>query len=146
MSQMSNYLENKFVDALLRGQSFPAISTIYIGLHTADPTEAGTGTEVSTSGTGYARLAVTCNLTNFSGTQGAGSVVASSGTSGSTSNNQAFTFASATASWGTVTHIGIWDALTGGNLLVYGPLTVAKPVTQGDPFIYPVGQLSFTAA
>ncbi len=146
MAQLSNYLENKLIDLIFRGQAFPSTPTLYIALHTADPTDAGTGTEVSTSGTGYSRLAVTASLNNFCGTQGAGSTVASTGTSGSTSNNIAFNFPAATGNFGTVTHVGIWDALTGGNLLVYGQLSVSKAVSAGDPFLFSVGNLNMTLA
>lgn len=146
MSQMSNYLENKLVDWLLRGQSLPTISNLYIGLHTADPTDAGTGAEVSTSGTGYARQAIAASLNNFCGTQGTGTTTASSGTSGASSNNVAVNFSAATSGWGTVTHVGIWDASTGGNLLFYGSLTVSKTVTTGDPFVFSINALTITLA
>ena len=90
MSAASNYLENKLVDHLLRGQTLTAPATVYVGLSTTAPGEASFGTEVS--GTAYARVAVTSSLANWAGTQGAGTTVASSGTSGLTSNNAAITF------------------------------------------------------
>lgn len=130
MSAMSDYLENKLVDLTLRGQAFTAPATLYVSLHTTATTDAGGGTEVS--GGSYARVAVTANLTNFAGTQSAGSTTASSGTGGATSNNGTITFPSPTANWGTVSHFGIWDASSGGNLLFHGALTTSKTVNNGD--------------
>ena len=78
MSAMSDYLENKMVDQLFRGQAAPTTSTLYVALFTAAPSDSGGGTEVS--GSAYARVAVTSSLTNWSGTQSAGSTTASSGT------------------------------------------------------------------
>lgn len=130
MSKASDYLENKLTDLILRGAAFTAPVTIYVSLHTADPLDAASGTEVS--GGSYARVAITANTTNWSGTQSAGSTVASSGTGGASSNNGAITFPSPTASWGTVTHFGIWDAATTGNLLVHGALGTSKTINNGD--------------
>ena len=142
MSAMSNYLENKLVDHIFRGQSFSAPTNLYVALFTAAPDDAGNGTEVSTTNTGYARVTVACSLANWAGTQSAGSTTASSGTGGVTSNNAAITFPTPTggANWGLVTHFGIFDASTNGNLLFHGALTASKNVNQGDP------APSFTAA
>ena len=130
MSAMSDYLENKLVDLTLRGQAFTAPATLYVSLHTTATTDAGGGTEVS--GGSYARVAVTANLTNFAGTQSAGSTTASTGTGGATSNNGTITFPSPTGNWGTVSHFGIWDASSGGNLLFHGALTTSKTINNGD--------------
>ena len=130
MSAMSDYLENKLVDLTLRGRAFTAPATLYGSLHTTATTDAGGGTEVS--GGAYARVAVTASLANFAGTQSAGSTTASSGTGGATSNNGTITFPSPTANWGTVSHFGIWDASTAGNLLFHGALTTAKTINNGD--------------
>lgn len=130
MSQASNYLENKITDLIFRGQTFTPPATIYVSLHTADPTDAAGGAEVS--GGSYARVAITANLTNWSGTQAAASTVASSGTGGASSNNGAITFPAPTANWGVCTHFGIWDALTTGNLLVFGALGTSKTINNGD--------------
>jgi hypothetical protein len=130
MAAMTDYLENKIIDWLLRGQSFTPPSTVYVGLFTAAPTDAGGGTEVS--GGSYARVGVACTLANWAGTQGAGSTTASTGSSGTTSNNVAITFPAPTANWGTVTAFGLFDAPTGGNLLIYGNLTTPKTINNGD--------------
>lgn len=130
MSAMSDYLENKLTDLVFRGQAFTAPVTLYVSLHTGTTTDAGGGTEVS--GGSYARVAITANLTNWSGTQSAGSTIASSGTGGASSNNGAITFPAPTANWGTITDFAIFDASTSGNMLIHGVLTVPKTVNNGD--------------
>ena len=130
MSAMSNYLENKIVDWLYRGQTFTPPATRYFALFTTAPSDAGGGTEVSAAG--YARVAVASSLANFAGTQAAASTTASSGTSGATSNNVAITYGLPTANWGIITHMATFDALTGGNMLEYGALSVGKTVNAGD--------------
>jgi hypothetical protein len=144
MSQMTNYLENKLVDHLFRAQTLTAPASLHVSLHTADPGETGAN-EVASSG-GYTRAAVTSSLANWAGTQAAGSTVASSGTGGQTSNNNAVTFATPTAGWGTVTHFAIWDAASGGNPLLYGALTVSKTINQGDSVSFASGALTVTFA
>jgi hypothetical protein len=131
MAMLSNYLENHFWDWCLRGQTFTPPATTYVALYTAAPTAAGGGTEVS--GGSYARVAVTGSLANWAGTQGAGTTAASTGTSGTTSNNNAITFPTPTATWGSIVAVGILDAATAGNLLFFGNLTQAKNVNSGDP-------------
>lgn len=131
MAALSNYLENKIVDWLLRGQAFTPPATVHVALLTAAATDAGGGTEVS--GGGYARAAIASSLANWAGTQAAASTIASSGTSGTTSNNAAITFPAPTASWGSATHFAVYDAGTAGNLLWYGVLDAAKTVNSGDP-------------
>jgi len=132
MAALSDYLENKLIDFTLRGQAFAQPTSVYFGLLTSAPSDAGGGTEVSLTGTAYARVQVNCTLANFAGTQSAGSTAASTGTSGQTSNNGPVTFGVPTANWGTITHIGIYDSVTGGNLLVWGALAQSKTVNNGD--------------
>lgn len=132
MASMSDYLENKLIDYVLRAQTFTAPATVYAALLTTNDNDAhGTAVEVATGS--YARVAVTSSLANWAGTQSAGSTSASSGTGGTTSNNNAITFPTPTANWGSITGIGLFDASTSGNLLFYGALTVAKTVNNGDP-------------
>lgn len=132
MSNLTNFAENKLVDALLRGQSLGAPATWHVALFTSDPTETGAaGTEVS--GGSYARVAVTASLANWAGTQSAGSTTASSGTGGATSNNNAITFPTPSANWGVVTHWALMDASSAGNAWIYGALSAAKTVNNGDP-------------
>lgn len=130
MAALSNFLENKLIDQLFRGQTFTFPTTVYVGLFTAAPSDTGGGTEVS--GGSYARVSVASSLANWAGTQSAGSTSASSGTSGTTSNNIAITFPEPTATWGVITHVGIFDAATTGNLLIHGALTIPKTVNNGD--------------
>ena len=144
MSAMSDYLENRLVDQLFRGQAAPTTSTLYVGLLTAAPSDTGGGTEVS--GGSYARVAVTSSYTNWAGTQSAASTVASTGTGGQTSNNAAITFPSPSATWGTVTHFGIYDAASAGNLLFWGALTISKTINQADTVTFPAASLSVTFA
>lgn len=147
MSNLSDYTENRIIDLLLRGQTFTPPVTLFVALYTAAPSDAGGGTEVSTSGTGYARASVTASLANFSGTQATASTTASTGTGGRSSNNSAITFGTPTAAWGSVTAFGVFDASTGGNLLFYAPLAAAKTVNAGDPApTFPVDSLSLTMA
>lgn len=144
MSAMSDFLENKLVDQLFRGQSAPTTTTLYVALYTSAPSDSGGGTEVS--GGAYARVAVTSSLANWAGTQSAGSTDASSGSGGQTSNNAAITFPTPTAGWGTVTHFAIYDAASGGNELFWGALTIAKTINQADTVTFPAGSLSITFA
>ena len=130
MAAMSDYLENKLTDALFRGQAYTMPATIYVALYTASPSDTGGGTEVT--GGAYARVAVTSSLANWAGTQAAGSTVASSGATGTTSNNAAITFPAPTANWGTITHFALMDASSGGNPLFYGALSASKTVNNGD--------------
>jgi len=144
MSAMSDYLENKLIDQLFRGQTAPTISGLHVGLLTAAPSDSGGGTEVS--GNAYARVNLAPTLANWAGTQAAGSTTASSGTGGQTSNNSTITFPTPTGTWGTVTHFAIYDASTGGNLLFWGALTIAKTINQSDTVSFAAGQLAITFA
>ena len=130
MAAMSNYLENKIIDHVLRGTPYTAPTTVYFALLTAAPSDAGGGTEVT--GGSYARVALTANTTNFAGTQAAASTAVSSGTNGTTSNNVVVTFPTPTANWGVATHMAVYDATTSGNLLVYGALNASKTINNGD--------------
>lgn len=140
MAAMSDYLENKIIDQVFRGQAFTFPTTLYVGLYSVAPSDTGGGTEVT--GNAYARVSVAASLANFAGTQGAASTVASSGTTGTTSNNAAITFPTPTASWGSVVAFGIFDAASAGNLLFYGTLTISKTINQGDTVTFPASTLS----
>lgn len=127
---LTDYAENKIVDALMRGQALGAPATWYVGLLTSACSDSSAGTEVS--GGSYARVAVTAGLTQWAGTQSAGSTSASSGTGGQTSNNAAITFPAPTANWGSITHFALYDASTSGNVWVCQALATAKTVNNGD--------------
>jgi hypothetical protein len=98
--------------------------------------DAGTYAEVSASGTGYARVGVASSLANFAGTQSAGSTTASTGTSGTTSNNGVITFPAPTGQWhpngGLIVGVVAFDAATGGNPWWWGMLAAGKNVNSGD--------------
>jgi hypothetical protein len=131
MAALTNYLENRLLDWVFRGgSSYDSPSVLYFALFTTPPTDAGGGVECS--GGGYARAEVEASSSSFSGTQGPGTTDPSYGTSGTIYNNVHITFPSPTAGWGTVTAMGVFDAATGGNLLVYGPLTPSKVVNAND--------------
>ena len=123
----SNYLETEILDHVFGGAAYTAPATLYLALHTANPDEDGSGAEVSTSGTAYARQTVAFT------------------TSGNTtSNSAAVEYSTATANFGTVTHVGVWDAPTGGNLLAHAALTSSKTIETGDVFRVPAGDLDIT--
>lgn len=128
---MSDYLENKLIDHVFRNRSYSVPTTIYVALFTAAPSDSGGGTEVT--GGNYARVQVGPSDSAWQSTQGTTTAVASSGTGGNTSNGSTITFPVPSASWGTVTHFGIFDASTSGNLLFHGALTASKNVNNGDP-------------
>lgn len=139
---LSNYFQNKEIDSFLRGQSFTNPTTVYIALDTTAGSASACGTEPSTGA--YARVAVTSALANWAGTQSAGSTTASSGTTGTTSNNAAITFPAPTANWGTIVGFCVMDAASGGNLLFYAALTTSKTVNNGDAApSFAVGALTF---
>lgn len=140
-TDMSDYLENKLIDHVFRGQSYTAPTTIYFALFTSSCSDSAGGTEVATGS--YARPGLAASLANWAGTQSAGSTVASSGTGGTTSNNATVTFATPSASWGTVTHLGIYDAVTSGNLLICRALTTSKTINSGDTVTFPAASFTF---
>ena len=128
MAEFSNYLENALINAVLRNTSYTSPTTVYVSLYTTDPTDAGSGTEVS--GGSYARTAVTMGAPS----------------DGVSTNSADVTFPTCTSSWGTVTHIGIHDASTSGNLLFHTPLDTSKTIDSGDIFKITTGNLSVTLA
>lgn len=128
MAEMSNYLENALINAVLRNTSYTSPATVYVALYTSDPTDADTGTEVS--GNAYARQSVTFGAPS----------------NGSSTNTGAVEFPQATGSWGTVSYIGLRDASSGGNLLFHTALDEAKTIATGDVFRIAIGSLSVTLA
>ena len=125
---MSNFLENALINATLRATTYTSVATVYVSLWTSDPTDAGSGTEVS--GGSYARTAVTFAAPS----------------NGVTTNSADVTFPTATGSWGVVGWIGINDAASSGNLLYHSPLDTSKTIDSGDIFKISTGNLSVTLA
>jgi hypothetical protein len=122
---LTNTFETTVLTWLLTASSATRPTSWYIGLFTAIPNEAGGGTEVS--GSAYVRKAATFTV------------------SGNTaSNSAAIEWAAATGSWGTITSIAIFDAVTGGNMIGYAALTTSKTIATGDVFRIPLGDLDVT--
>jgi hypothetical protein len=128
MAEFSNFLENALINATLRNTTYTSPATVYVSLYTTDPTDADSGTEVS--GGSYARTSATFDAPS----------------NGVTQNSADITFPTATASWGTVTHIGVHDASTAGNLLFHTPLDTSKTIDSGDIFKIETGNLTVTLA
>ena len=126
MAEMSNYLEDALINATLRNTTYTSPAAVYVALFTSDPTDAGSGTEVS--GGSYARTAVTFGAPS----------------NGVTTNSAAVEFPQATGNWGTVGWIGIYDASTSGNLLYHTALDTSKTIDTGDIFKISTGNLSVT--
>jgi hypothetical protein len=128
MTAMSNYLENALINATLRNTSYTSPSTVYVALFTSDPTDAGSGTECS--GGAYARQSATFGAPS----DGASSISAD------------VEFPQATGTWGTITHFGIFDASSSGNLLYHGALTASKTIATGDVLKITSSNLTVTLA
>lgn len=123
MGSLTNTTENDVLDHILGTTTWTAPSTIYVALTTTTPTDTAAGTEVS--GGSYARESATF----------------SAAASGATSNSSTITFPTASASWGTVTAVNLYDAVSGGNRLAWASLGTSKTVGDGDTFSIPSGDL-----
>jgi len=126
MAELSDYMEDRIVN-FMRNVAVTGEAAAYVALYTAAPSDAGGGTEVS--GGSYAR-----ELAGLSAPS----------PSGVTSNAADITFTTATGDWGTITHVGLLDALTGGNLLMWSALDASKTVSSGDTFKINAGDLDVT--
>ena len=128
MSAMSDYLENEILDHILGTGAYTMPSTVYVGLSTGSFNDDNSGTELT--GNNYARESISFGAA----------------ASGTASNDAAVEFNAATGSWGTVSHFGIFDALTSGNLLIHGALTASKVIETGDILKIAIGDMDITAA
>jgi hypothetical protein len=132
MSGFSDYLENALFNATLRGGSYTG-GAVFAALFTSNPTDAGTGAELADSA--YVR-------------QRAHTTVASDGftapNNGSGSNTRNLVFPAIANTQVTITHWGLFDAQTGGNLLYHAPLTNPKTLDPSDVLSFPVGSLVVT--
>ena len=123
----SNTYETHVLNYVFTTTSVTRPTSWYLALFTSNPAEDASGTEVSTSGTAYARQSATFTV------------------SGNTaSNSGAIEFPTATASYGTVSHVGIYTASTGGDLIAYAALSTSKAIDTGDVFRVPDGDLDVT--
>lgn len=135
MAGKTQYLERALLDHVFGKTTYTGPATVYLGLFTAAPSDAGGGTEVT--GGSYARASLTNNTTNF--TNATGSSPASKTT------GAALTYPAPTANWGTVTHFGIFDASSAGNLLYWAALTTSKTINNGDAApSFAIGALTIT--
>jgi hypothetical protein len=129
----SDYLEDKVLDHVFGGNAYTAPTTLYVGLFTSTPTDSTTGTEVS--GGSYARQTAAFTVSGTNPTEAA--------------SNAAIEFPTATATWGTVTYAGIFDAASSGNMIAYAQLTdpadlttaLPKTIGTGDVFRISSGNL-----
>ena len=128
MSAMSDFLELEVLDHVLGTGSYTMPTTVRIGLSTGSFGDDNSGTELT--GNGYARQAITF----------------AAASSGSAATNATVTFPTATGSWGSVGFWGIFDAASGGNLLIHGAFDSAKTIGTGDVFRINSGDLTVTAA
>jgi hypothetical protein len=123
----SNTFETHVLNYVFTTTSVTRPTAWYLALFTSNPAEDASGTEVSTSGTAYARQSAAFTV------------------SGNTaSNSAAIEFPTATASYGTVSHVGVFDASTSGNLIAYSALSTSKAIDTGDVFRVPSGDLDIT--
>lgn len=120
----STYLENKILDHTLRNTAFTSPTTVYLALFTSNPGESGSGSEVT--GGSYARQTIT--------------FAAASGGVSASSNSQTFT----SLPTATITHLGIYDASSGGNLLYYGAFSTSLTVSSGDNVTIDSGDITIT--
>jgi hypothetical protein len=129
MASLTSYLQKKLLDHSLGLAAYAMPATVYIGLHTADPTQAGSfAAEVSTTGTGYARIAATSKMN------------VTDSVTGISNNNAAVTFGPALSDWGTITHVSISDNSGGGNMMLFGPLTIVQTTPIGESVQFSAGQ------
>lgn len=133
MGRISDSFANQLLDLAFSKatNNFPA--TLYVGLSTTTPTNTG-GSVTEPAGGSYARVAVTNNSTNFP-----------AATARSKSNGTDIVFPTATGSWGTITHFVMYDALTGGNFVAWGALTVPVSVISGATVTFATGSLVINA-
>lgn len=135
MSAASNYLENKLVEHVFRGVAFTAPAKTYIALHTNNPGETGAN-EVTTA----VYPAYTRQDAAKGGTQGSAWTAASDGV---VKNALQLLYAMYDGAGPlTVTHFSVWDAATGGNMLVYAPLASSRTINPGDVFVIDVQKLT----
>ena len=130
MAALSDYAEKLLLDVLMTTGTATRPTNWYVALFTAAPNDAGGGTEVSAGG--YARQSVSFNDASSPG--------------GTTSNSNEVSFTASGGDYGTVSHMGIFDASSSGNLLWHGALTASKTVADGDTLTFAIGNIDLTMA
>lgn len=130
MAALSDYSEKLLLDWMMTTGSATRPTAWYVGLFTAAPSDSGGGTEVS--GNGYSRQSAT--------------FAAATSPGGTTDNTGSVSFTASGGNWGSITHIGIFDASTSGNLLWHGSLSSSKTVNDGDTLQFAAGAIDLTLA
>ena len=133
MAGKSNYLEGAFLNHLFRTTALSQPANVYVALYTATPSDAAGGTEVT--GNNYARVTVS---------RADASWAAPAGTPRAITNAAVLTFPTPSATWGTVTHFGVFDTSSAGNLLYWAALGAPKVVNAHDTVSFAIGALSIT--
>ena len=132
MSAFSDHLESALVTATLRGGTYTG-GAVYVALFTTDPKDAGTGSELSDSGYVRQRAHTTTASDGFTAPA-----------NGSTSNTRNLIFPAIVDAQKTVTHWGIFDSQTSGNLLYHAPMLNSKTLDPTDLLPFPIGSLIIT--
>jgi hypothetical protein len=127
---VSNYLADAWLNQTFRNVAWTRPTTVYIALYTSNPTAADTGTEVT--GGAYVRRAI------------AFAAPATEIGRRTLRSNAEVAFPTATADWGTITHVGIRDAATGGNLLFYGAVDNPRTLQVNDLLKFPVSSVALS--
>lgn len=127
---VSNYLSTALLNMVFRNTAYTRPTTVYVALYTSNPTAADTGQEVT--GGAYARQSVA-----FAAPAAVGGIQ-------TVKNSADIVFPIATANWGLITHVGIRDAATGGNLLYFGDLDNPRTILTSDVFKFLASQLQAT--
>ncbi len=130
MSDLSDYLENELLDHVMLQGDYTSPTNVHVALSTADPTDDASGIS-EPSGGSYARVSTDAADWNTAA-------------SGSIDNANAITFTEATASWGTISHVALFDAATGGNMLAYTALDSDITVDSGETVEFAAGDLSIS--
>lgn len=134
----SDYTEKIVLDMLLGGVAFTPPDHMYLALSTAVYSDAATGSSMNevSGANGYGRFGLANNTTNWP--------VATGNSPSTKTNGMAFTFAAATASWGTILSFYIVDQPSGGNVLYGGDLTTSKQILTGDTATFSQGAITVT--
>ena len=130
MSALSDYAEKLLLDWMMTNGTATRPTAWYIALYTAPPSDSGGGTEVA--GNGYSRQAVTFGAASSPG--------------GTTDNTGSVSFTATGGNWGTITHVGIFDASTTGNMLWHGAMTASRTINDGDTLSFAIGAVTITLA
>lgn len=126
----TTYFLNLVAGNVMNTQTSPSIpSKYYLGLSSTAPSLDGTGVTEPATSAGYSRVA----LENLS-----------TPTSGVITNTDTIDFTESTADWGVMTHFVIYDAETGGNLLMYGTLSTSRTVESGSIMTIKAGSLNLS--